>query len=89
MIVVSLGAALVVTEKMAKRVSAPAVKRVSTVGAGDCMVAGMVYQLSLEQDVTTAVQFGVACGTAATLNPGTALCDKEDAHWLYDIIRSQ
>jgi 6-phosphofructokinase 2 len=32
------------------------------------------------------VQYGVACGTAATLNPGTELCKKEDADRLYALI---
>jgi 6-phosphofructokinase 2 len=33
------------------------------------------------------VQYGVACGTAATMNPGTELCKKEDADKLFTLIK--
>jgi 6-phosphofructokinase 2 len=75
--VVSLGAegALLVTETIAKHLPAPKVKIKSTVGAGDSMLAGIVHSLSRNKTIEEAVQFGVFCGTAATMNPGTSLCD--------------
>jgi 6-phosphofructokinase 2 len=84
-IVLSMGAAgaMLITENIAERIIAPVVKRKSTVGAGDSMVAGIVYSLSKGIDLTEAVKFGVACGTAATMNAGTELCKKEDAEKLY------
>ena len=36
-----------------------------------------------------AVQYGVACGTAATMNSGTELCKKEDADKLYELIKNK
>lgn len=83
--VISMGesGALLVTDHIAERIAAPIVKRVSTVGAGDSMVAGIVLALQRGADVRTAARFGIACGTAATLNPGTALCKKEDAERLF------
>lgn len=86
--VVSMGAngALVVTKDLTKRFTPPAVKRRSTIGAGDSMVAGIVHYLSTGKTLEKAIQYGVACGTAATMNPGTALCKKEDADKLYTEI---
>lgn len=84
-LVVSMGGsgALLVTRESAKKIAAPVVKRVSTVGAGDSMVAGIVLALQRGGDLSGAVRFGIACGTAATMNPGTALCKKEDAEMLF------
>jgi 6-phosphofructokinase 2 len=83
--VVSMGAAgaMLVTKEMAEMITPPPVIRKSTVGAGDSMVAGIVYYLSQNKNLHEAVQYGVACGTAATLNPGTELCSKEDADRLF------
>ncbi len=36
-----------------------------------------------------AVQYGVACGTAATMNWGTELCRQEDVEKNYATIRRQ
>jgi 6-phosphofructokinase 2 len=55
----------------------------STVGAGDSLVAGIVYALFKNYSLPDAVRFGVACGSAATLNPGTELCKKADAEKIY------
>ena len=87
-IVVSMGeaGAMLVTADMSIRIPTPGVSRVSTVGAGDSMLAGIVYSLSAGKEILEAVQFGVACGTAATLNPGTALCKKEDAQLLFEEV---
>jgi len=90
-IVVSLGAegALLVTRQETIRVAAPAVAVKSTVGAGDSMVAGIVYSLHKGESLRQAIHFGVACGTAATLNAGTELCSQKDAQLLADLIRRE
>ncbi|MGC4038592.1 MAG: 1-phosphofructokinase family hexose kinase [Chitinophagaceae bacterium] len=79
-IVVSLGknGAMLVTKTAVKKILSPLVQSVSTVGAGDSMVAGMAFSLSQGESLETAVQFGIACGTAATLTPGTGLCHPEE-----------
>ena len=84
-VVVSLGAAgaCLVTRDVAEHIAAPAVKKQSTVGAGDSMVAGMVFALCQGRPVREAVRLGVACGTAATMNPGTELFHKADAERLF------
>ena len=84
-IVVSMGAAgaMLVTKDRVQQIDAPVVKRKSTVGAGDSMVAGIALSLLKGIPITAAVQYGVACGTAATMNAGTELCRREDADKLF------
>ena len=90
-VVVSMGSAgaMLVTKELALQIMPPAVKRKSTVGAGDSMVAGIVLSLTRNKSLTEAVQYGVACGTAATMNAGTELCRKEDAEHLYKLIQNK
>jgi len=89
-IVVSMGAAgaLLVTKEQTVQISAPSLPVESTVGAGDSMLAGIVLNLSAGKSLLNSVQYGVACGTAATIKPGTKLCSKEDADRIYQIIRA-
>lgn len=86
--VVSLGpsGALLVTKDGCEHIPSPTVKKQSTVGAGDSMVAGMVWMLSQGKSLKEMARFGVACGTAATMNTGTQLFKKEDVYRLYDWI---
>ena len=88
-VIVSLGkdGAMLITENEVHKVTPPDVKIKSTVGAGDSMVAGIVYKLGTGSNLEQALQYGVACGTAATMNPGTELCHKEDADALYSLLR--
>ena len=90
-VVVSLGAggAMMITEKDVFRAVPPVVKRKSTVGAGDSMVAGMVLCLSRGSSLKEALCYGVASGTAATMNPGTELCKKEDVEKLLAIMQKK
>ncbi len=62
---------------------APKVEKKSTVGAGDSMVAGITYMLQKNSSLREAIRFGVACGSAATMNEGTQLFKKEDVERLY------
>jgi 6-phosphofructokinase 2 len=47
------------------------------------MVAGMVLSLAMGRPFREMVRYGVACGTAATMTPGSQLCDKKDVDVLY------
>ncbi|HEY6504892.1 MAG TPA: hexose kinase [Chitinophagaceae bacterium] len=87
-VVVSMGdaGALLVTKEKLIKFSPPPVKRKSTVGAGDSMVAGIVLKLSKDMSLEESVQYGVACGTAATMNAGTELCRLQDVEKLYKAI---
>jgi 6-phosphofructokinase 2 len=89
-VVVSLGAvgAMLVSREQVLKIAAPVVKTKSTVGAGDSMVAGIVFFLSKGKSLLDALQYGVASGTAATLNSGTGLCRKGDVEKLFEQIKS-
>ncbi|ARK09826.1 1-phosphofructokinase family hexose kinase [Fibrella sp. ES10-3-2-2] len=90
-VVVSLGprGAVLVTGEGHEFIQAPPVKKKGTVGAGDSLVGGMVYALSQGQPYADMIRLGVACGTAATLNPGTELFQKADADRLLLWINQQ
>jgi len=89
LIAVSMGneGAMLITKDRAYKVKAPQVEKKSTVGAGDSMVAGMVYMISQDRPLEEVIRFGVACGTAATMNAGTELFDKEDAERLFAMLQ--
>ena len=90
-VVISMGeeGAMLVTNDLVKIIKPPPVTKKSTVGAGDSMVAGIVYYLSLEKSIVDAVKYGVACGTAATMNDGTELCKLKDSEEIFRIINSE
>lgn len=89
-VVASLGdkGAMLVTGDFIHHVLPPPANILSTVGAGDSLVAGIVLSLQRGRSLPASVQYGVACGTAATLNPGTQLCARQDADHLYEMIKA-
>ena len=89
-LVLSMGSegAMLMTRDRTHKASAPKVEMQSTVGAGDSMVAGMIYALLQGYDMKEVLCYGVACGTAATMHPGTELARKRDADELYQVICS-
>jgi 6-phosphofructokinase 2 len=88
-IAVSMGpnGAWLVTDSEKHFAAAPQVPTRSTVGAGDSMVAGMTFMLQKAASLEQVIQFGVACGSAATMNNGTQLFKAEDAYRLFEQIR--
>ncbi len=84
-IVVSLGpdGAMIVTSDFNEHVRAPKVEKKTTVGAGDSMVGGMVWALSQNKTIPEVLRWGIACGTAATLNEGTQLFNLNDAQNIF------
>ncbi|MEY4538459.1 MAG: hypothetical protein RLZZ306_216 [Bacteroidota bacterium] len=89
-VVVSLGpqGAMLVTKDFCEHIPAPPVQKKSTVGAGDSMVGGMVWALSAGKNLQEMLRWGVACGSAATMNEGTQLFKKEDADKLFEWINN-
>src|SRR4030042_4387357 len=79
-VLVSMGAKgiLLFSRKERYLASPPKVKVKNTIGAGDSAVAGFVYGLVRGKSLKKALINAVAAGTATTLRPGTALCQKED-----------
>ena len=90
-IVVSLGpqGAVLVTKDSYEYVPAPNVAKKSTVGAGDSMVGGMVWALSQNKSLKEVIRWGVACGSAATMNEGTQLFKYEDANRLFEWLKNK
>jgi 6-phosphofructokinase 2 len=84
-VVVSLGpqGAYLVSKGECIHVPAPSVRKLSTVGAGDSMVAGMVAILANDGSHLDMARMGVACGSAATMSTGTGLFTKENAERLF------
>lgn len=84
-LVLSMGprGAMMVTRDQTEYVVPPTVKPTSTVGAGDSMVAGIVLSLSRGEDLGTALKWGVAAGTAATMTSGKDLCKKDDVERIF------
>ena len=89
-VVVSLGpqGALGVDEKECVQVVPPPVKSQSTVGAGDSMVGAMTLKLAQQASLLDMVRYGVAAGSAATLNQGTRLCSRENTEKIYQYLQS-
>lgn len=77
MILATLGraGALIVTEDSSWHAVAKAPKVVSTVGAGDCTLAGFIMGRNNGEDLPTSLARGVAYGTAAVGLPGTTVPD--------------
>jgi len=91
LITVSMGAkgAWLVSADKRYFAASPEVEARTTVGAGDSMVAGITYMLQQNESLKQALNFGVACGTAATMNEGTQLFNVEDAQRLYKEINDK
>ena len=89
-VVVSLGpqGALGVDASGCVQVVPPPVKSQSTVGAGDSMVGAMTLKLAEGASLLDMVRFGVAAGSAATLNHGTRLCSLENTQKIYEYLRN-
>jgi len=88
-IVTSLGAkgAMLITKEKTYKVTPPKVAVKSTIGAGDSMVAGIVFGLANGKSLERALHYGVACGTATTMNFGSQLCQKKDVEMLLKILK--
>lgn len=56
----------------------PRVSVLSSVGAGDSFVAGLVLAMARRQGWSQALALGTACAAAAVMTPATELCRAED-----------
>jgi 6-phosphofructokinase 2 len=57
------------------------------VGAGDSTLAGFIYALTKKKSFRESLILAAAVGTAAVMNPGTALCKKRDVERIKKEIR--
>jgi 1-phosphofructokinase len=79
-VIISMGAAgaICVAGEHAYRVTPPRVKRVSTVGSGDSLVAGVAVALARGDALVEGLRSGAAAGAATAQSPGTALGTAEE-----------
>lgn len=87
-IVLSLGpkGAILATKDNIEHYPAPKVEFISSIGAGDSMVAGIVCSLSRGNPIEKAVLYGLACGSATIKSPGTELLNRDDVESLYKAL---
>jgi 6-phosphofructokinase 2 len=79
--------ALLVTATEAWRSEPMEIEVVSTVGAGDSFLGGLVAALAAGEPLDEAFRMGVAAGTAAVMSTGTELCHEADVRRLMEIVR--
>ncbi|GAB4092550.1 1-phosphofructokinase family hexose kinase [Flaviaesturariibacter terrae] len=86
--VVSLGAAgaLLVSRNETQHFAAPPLQVKSSAGAGDSLLAGLAWKLGTSANLSDAVAFGVACGSAATQHEGTQLFTRPDVESCYQWV---
>ncbi|WP_406855756.1 1-phosphofructokinase family hexose kinase [Alsobacter sp. KACC 23698] len=79
-IAVTLGSegAVLIGDRRAYQAKTPHVEVVSTVGAGDSFLAGLIHGFASEFAPQAALDLAVAAGAAACLNPGTQLARLAD-----------
>ena len=87
-VVVSIGpqGALAVDKTGFVQVVPPPMKSQSTVGAGDSMVGAMVLKLAQGASLLEMARYGVAAGSAATINQGTRRCSIADTQKIVDYL---
>lgn len=67
----------------------PRINAISTIGAGDSLVAGLALAGSRGISGVEAVRLGVAAGSAAVLNAGAALCTRADTFRLLAAVTAR
>jgi 1-phosphofructokinase family hexose kinase len=84
-VVVSMGkaGALAVDGDGAWLIAAPRIAEQNPIGAGDSLVAGLVWALDRADSLAEALRWGVACGAATAASPGTAVGERAAVEQLY------
>ncbi len=90
-VVVSLGnkGAFIASNEGVIYQSPPSVIVKSTIGAGDSMVAGLVYSILNNYSPHMMLKWGIACGVAATMSEGTDLAHKENIEKVFTMLNNK
>lgn len=90
-VLVSLGpqGALLVTRELTERITAPTVRKLSTVGAGDSQVGAVTLKLAQGASLSEAARYGVAAGSAAIITAGSELCRRADTERLFAWLQAR
>lgn len=86
-IIISMGSdgAIFIGKNVAFRAFVPKISSVSTIGAGDSVIAGFVYAFDNKNTLADSFKFGVAAGTATALKGN--LCEFQDVKKMLCEIR--
>lgn len=89
MVALSLGAqgAVLVNRDQCWMATPPRIQSGNPIGAGDSMVAGLVWMLTRNAPLPEVLQWGVACGAATASQPGTTVGTLEQVSALAPQIR--
>ena len=79
--------AVLIAEEGAWWATPPETTVVSSVGAGDALLAGMLMNLASGLGLEEGLRWGTAAGAAACLTPGTELCNSQDVNRLLPEVR--
>lgn len=87
-VAVSLGArgAFLASKDSVIYQSTPSVLVKSTIGAGDSMVAGLIYGIKNDFSANQILKWGVACGVATTMSEGTQLASKSNVDKVFKML---
>ena len=88
---VSLGAdgLLLASQHGAAWARPPAVQARNAVGAGDALMAGIIWALTRELPLDQVARWGVACGTASAMREGVSFSTYADVKALYRQVRTE
>ncbi len=79
--------ALLVTKDRAWRAEPMPIEAVSTVGAGDSFLGGLIATLASGKPLDQAFRVAVAAASAAVMSPGTELCRAADVQRLWPQVK--
>lgn len=75
---------LLVDHERTIRVRPPAIRALNAVGAGDALLAGLVWALVQKQPLDEVARWGVACGSAAASRPGVDFAPMADVQEMFE-----
>jgi 6-phosphofructokinase 2 len=79
--------AIAVGANGAWRALSPSIEVVSSVGAGDALLAGMLFRLEAGASMEESLRWGAAAGAAACLTQGTQLCRSDEISRILPSVR--
>jgi 6-phosphofructokinase 2 len=88
-VVVSMGArgAFMASKEGIVHQQSPSIPVRSTIGAGDSMVAGLIYGMKHGFSPKKMLRYGVACGSATTMSEGTNLASINNIQKTLELLR--
>ncbi len=88
LVALSLGdqGALLISDHGCWRAASLPVQPVSTVGAGDSFVGGMIWALSRSMAIEQAFRYAIACATGTILNAHGQMCQQDEVSSLFQRV---